>query len=191
MTLRLHKTALFTLFLAIFAGCVPSWNPLYTEKDLVFDPQLVGTWKGDDGETWQFEKNGDKKYRLVFADREGKATFIAHLMKINDRQFLDLYLHESAAEDMKINALARLTLMPVHLFLRVDQIGESLKMAVGNPEWLDNHLKANPKAIAHRRQSKRIVLTAETKDLQDFVMKHAEGEALFADPFTVKRVPTK
>src|SRR5215211_7115001 len=101
MSIRLHKIVLFTLLFGVFAGCVPSWNPLYTQKDLVVDPQLVGTWKGDEGETWKFEKTGDKKYKLVYTDAEGKATFAAHLLKINDRQFLDLFLHDSAAEDIK------------------------------------------------------------------------------------------
>ena len=191
MTIKLHRFALFTMLLGVFAGCVPSWNPLYTDKDLVFDPQLVGTWKGDEGETWKFEKSSDKKYKLVYTDGEGKATFVAHLLKINDRQFLDLFLHDSAAEDMKMNALAKATILPVHLFFRVDEIGTSLKMAVVNPGWLEEHIQANPKATPHLKQEDRVVLTGSPLELQAFVLQHAEGEALFGSPFTLKRESAK
>jgi hypothetical protein len=192
MSTKLQTIALFALIvLGLFPGCVPSWNPLYTDKDLVFDPQLVGTWKGEDGETWKFEKSGDKKYKLVYVDSEGTATFAAHLLKINGRQFLDLFLHESAGEEIKLNSLAKATLVPAHLFLRVDEIGSSLKMAAVNPTWLEEHLEANPKATPHLKQEDRVIFTGTPLELQAFVLQHAEGEALFGDPFTLKRESTK
>jgi hypothetical protein len=191
MSTRLHKIGLPALLLAVFAGCVPSWNPLFTEQDLVFDAGLIGTWKGDHDALWKFEKDkgGEKHYKLSYSDKEGKATLVAFLLKIKDRKFLNLYLVDDSEQELRLNGLAFMTLVSVHAFLRVDEMGESLKMAACNPEWLDKHLKANPKAIAHLRQPNRILLTAETRDLQAFVMKHVEGEALFAETFTVKRVP--
>jgi hypothetical protein len=187
MRIKFHSIRLFALLLAIFAGCVPSWNPLYTEKDLIFDPQLVGIWKGEEGETWKFEKSGDKKYKLIYTDSQGRAPFAAHLLKINDRQFLDLFLHDSAADDIKMNALAKGTIVAVHLFLRVDEIGSSLKMAAVNPSWLEEHLEANPKATPHLKQEDRVIFTGSPLELQAFVLQHAEGEALFGGPFTLKR----
>jgi hypothetical protein len=191
MTIKLRKIGLFSLIFAVFAGCVPSWNPLYTDKDLIFDPQLVGTWKGEEGETWKFQKDGDKKYKLVYTDSEGRAPFAAHLLKINDRQFLDLYLHDAAGDDIKMNALVKGTIVAVHLFLRVDEIGTSLKMAAVNPTWLEEHLEANPKATPHLKQEDRILLTGSPLELQSFVLQHAEGEDLFGGPFTLKRESSK
>src|SRR6185503_1593717 len=143
---------LLTIALVTFlvAGCVPSWNPLYTDKDLVFDPQLVGTWKDNGKESWQFEKSGEKQYKLAYTDEEGRrATFDAHLCKIKDRRFLDLFLTEASEKDLNLNALATVTLLPAHLFLRVDEVGPSLKMAAVNPDWLEKHLEKNPGAVAH------------------------------------------
>ena len=37
--------------LLLLGGCVPSLQPLFTDRDLVFDPGLIGTWKDTDGET--------------------------------------------------------------------------------------------------------------------------------------------
>lgn len=189
--MNMKKLLTIALVAFLVAGCVPSWNPFYTEKDLVFDPQLVGVWKGEEGEVWKFEKQDEKNYKLTYTDKEGKATFLAHLLKIKERRFLDLYLHDDAEKDLKLNALATMTIVPVHLFMRVDEIGSSLKMAAVNPEALQKHLEKNPKAISLLKQKKYIVFTATTEELQAFVMKHAEGEELFGGPFTLAREASK
>jgi hypothetical protein len=185
-----HKAiqlSIIAFIAALIGGCVPSWNALFTEKDLIFDAKLVGTFNGDDDETWEFAKDGDKKYKLTYTDKEGKATFGAHLLKIQNRQFLDVQLDEKGYEGLKLNALAKLTMVPARIFLRVDEMGNSLKLAAVNPGWLAEHLEKNPKAIAHLKTSEMLFFTAETKDLQAFVIKHVEGEALFGGPFTLKR----
>lgn len=188
MQLKAIQLLITAAIAALIAGCVPSWNALFTDKDLTFDAKLVGTFNGDDNEVWAFAKDGDKKYKLTYTDKDGKATFEAHLLKIQDRRFLDVQLDENGYEGLKIDALTKITMVPAHIFFRVDEIGDSVKMASPNPDWLSKHLEKKPKAIAHLKKEDGIsLLTAETKDLQAFVMKHASGEALFGDPFTLKR----
>jgi len=181
------QLSIIAFIAALIGGCVPSWNALFTEKDLIFDAKLVGAFNGDDDETWEFAKDGDKKYKLTYTDKEGKATFEAHLLKIQDRQFLDVQLDEKGYEGLKLNALAKLTMVPARIFFRVDEMGGSLKLAAVNPDWLGKHLEKDPKAIAYLKKGDLLFFTAETKDLQSFVMKHVEGEALFGGPFTLKR----
>ncbi len=183
------QLSIIAFIAALIGGCVPSWNALFTEKDLVFDAKLVGIFNGDDDEAWEFAKDGDKKYKLTYTDKDGKATFDAHLLKIQNRQFLDVQLDEKGYEGLKLNALAKVTMVPARMFLRVDEMGSSLKLAAVNPDWLGKHLEKNPKAIAHLKKGDLLLFTAETKDLQAFVIKHVEGEALFGDPFTLKRKP--
>src|SRR5688572_23751547 len=188
MQYKLIQRFVLTFIVALIAGCVPSWNALFTEKDLVFDAKLVGTWNGDEGEVWTFAKEGDKKYKLTYTDKEGKATFDANLVKLQDRQFLDVQIDSAGYEGLKLNALAKITMLPAHLFFRVDEIGDVLKLAAPNPDWLGKHLESNPKAVAHLRKEEGVLLlTADTKELQAFVLKHAAGEALFGDSFTLKR----
>ena len=176
----------------LLSSCVPSVNPLYTEKDLIFDPALLGTWGEDNGkESWTFEKSGDKKYKLLQKDeRDRVAEFEVHLVKLKDQRFLDLYLIDPGAEeDWKVNqhAMFGMIVRPAHMFMKVRQIEPKLQIGYLNPDWLQEFLEKNPKALRHEKsppppkggEHRSIFLTAETKDLQKFILQHA-GEA-FSD----------
>ncbi|MCK5270910.1 MAG: hypothetical protein KAJ46_09000, partial [Sedimentisphaerales bacterium] len=52
-----------------FVGCVPSLHSLYTDKDVIFNPNLVGLWAEENApESWCFTKYDEKSYRLVYTD---------------------------------------------------------------------------------------------------------------------------
>ncbi len=187
------------LALLLVTGCiVTSVNPLYTEKDLVFDPALVGAWGEDnDKDTWAFEKAAQKKYKLLHTDGKGRTgTFEAHLVKLGKYQFLDLHLIDPGEkEEWQINELAAVAMImrPGHLFFKVSQIQATLQLSALHEDWLQKLLEKDPKAIQHERiqfgtNDYRNVLTAETKDLQKFVLKYADSEEAFGDkPGELKR----
>ena len=161
----------------ILAGCVPSWNPLYTEKDLVFNDALIGTWIPNatpgSKETWVFSKEGDKLYALEQTDDEGrKAGFRVGLVRLKDYLFLDLYLVNVQSGEGKLNAWASFSLAPAHLFLKVHQIEPTLKIAAMNPDWMKKFLQKHPESIPHRVVFEdSIVLTGSTKELQKFIVR--------------------
>ena len=166
------KKSIVVLLSILWAGCVPSWNPFYTEKDLVFDPGLVGTWrpveaKENSKETWAFAKSGDKLYQLQQTDEEGRqATFEARLLKLKEHRFLDLHVTKVEGDDLKVNAWASISLVPAHLLLKVEQIEPALKLSAMNPDWMQKFLKQHPDALAHRVVSDgNIVLAASTGEL--------------------------
>src|SRR3954462_7825906 len=90
--------------LLLLTGCVPvdSLNPLYTDKDTAFDESLLGSWVGsDNGEDGVLEfiardEDGSKSYLLVMTDKNKQSdtckrtVYQAHLVKLNDRPFLDV-----------------------------------------------------------------------------------------------------
>jgi hypothetical protein len=167
-------------------ACVPSLNPFYTDKDLVFDPRLVGTWaeKGTEQEpqTWKFEKAGDRAYTLTITEKPGKeGKFTAHLFKLKQENFLDLLPKECNYATNQADLIAA-SMFPGHLLARVSQVEPELRLAFFNFGWLQQQLTNNPSLLAHHREDDRFVLTASTRDLQRFVLKHlAEGE-LFDKP---------
>ena len=187
----------FYVSAVLLSGCVPviSLYPLYTGKDVVFEEKLLGTWVQDDGETtWEFKTidEPNNAYKLIFSDDEGKkGSFIARLVKLQNRRFLDVYPSEVPWElddpnktDWPYNAFF---LIPAHAFLRVDSIGPQLKIRLLLESEVEELLKQEPKAIKHAVIEDRLVLTASTKELQAFVLKYADGDELFTGDIVLGR----
>jgi hypothetical protein len=151
-------------------------------------------------ETWSFEKAGEKKYLLQHTDDDGQlGKFDAYLLKLGKQLFLDLRVLDPGAkdDDLSMNNWARwaLIIRPGHLFLKVDQISPVLQMRIMDPDALEKLLEKNPKAVRHERirfdssadDKGQIVLTAETKDLQKFILKHMNDEKFFGEPSQLRK----
>jgi hypothetical protein len=174
----------------VLTACVPSIHPLYTEHDLVFDPALVGVWSEDEkaDETWAFEKSGDQAYKAIYSEKGKTGEFDVHLLKLGDTLFLDFYPQDDGIKQMDRNDFYRFHFLPVHTFARVSLSGATLEMGFFDADWLKNLLEEKPKAIRHeRRGADGIILTASTKELQKFVLDHAD-EAFGDKPTALKRV---
>jgi uncharacterized protein (UPF0128 family) len=179
------KKALFYLLAFLLGGCLPvmSLHPLYTEKDVVYEERLLGTWVDDSNSpetTWEFNRieEPNNAYNLVFSDEEGKkGSFVAHLVKLQNRLFLDVYPSKPPWETEDPNKLElpynSFFLMPAHTFIKIDFNGPQLKMWLTNDEEMKKLLKEEPNAVKHTFIEDRLILTAPTKELQNFVLKYA------------------
>ena len=187
------KKVLFYLLAAALCGCVPvaSLHCLYTEADVIFEEKLLGTWVDDPNEpdtTWEFTRIDDPNnaYKLIFTDEEGrKGSFVAHLVKLKDKLFLDVFPGELPWEmedpnkvDWPYNAFF---LIPAHTFIKVESIEPQLKMRITQESKMEELLKESPNAIEHILIEDRLILTAKTKQLQEFILKYADDERLFGD----------
>ena len=188
------KTRIGVLLSVVLVGCVPSWNPFYTEKDLVFDPALVGTWTPIDAsesskETWAFTLASDKLYQLKQTDTGGRtAVFDVRLFLLKGQRYVDLYPTKVEGDRGEMNTWAGFSLVPAHLLMKLEQVEPSLKLAATNPDWMQRYLKRNPTAIAHQVVGDgNIVLTACTADLQKFILAHRNDEDFFGGALELKR----
>jgi len=187
------KKVLFYLLAAALCGCVPvaSLHCLYTEADVIFEEKLLGTWVDDPNEpdtTWEFTRIDDPNnaYKLIFTDEEGrKGSFVAVLVKLKDKLFLDVCPSELPWEmedpnkvDWPYNAFF---LIPAHTFIKVESIEPQLKMRITQESKMEELLKESPNAIEHILIEDRLILTAKTKQLQEFILKYADDERLFGD----------
>lgn len=166
----------FSLLLGLSA-CVPSLHELYTEKDLVFDPELLGDWvedKADSKSILTFAKGQGKEYKLAWLQGKDKSTFIAHLVKVDDKLFLDL------ASDPSVDC--QTLSVPVHMFMLVSQTAPKLQMRDFDEDWLKVFLTKNPGALKHEVVDKDIILTTSTKQLQNFLVRHVNTKAAFSQP---------
>jgi hypothetical protein len=180
----------------LLAACIPSVNPFYTDKDVIFDGQLLGRWqeKGNTNapEIWTFEKSGDKAFKLTVLEQGKTGEFEAHLFKIKNEQFLDLTPSRCEFGASQADLIAY-SMFPGHLLVRVPQIDTELKLSFFNFDWLYTYLTNHPGALAHHfeklgAEDSRIVLTADTRDLQKFVLKHLGTNELFKDEGEMVRI---
>lgn len=180
-----RRTVMLACVLVVLAvlsgGClVTSLNPLYTDKDIVYEPSLVGTWRGDnDKETWMFAQDGEKGYSLTIIDDESSAKFEAKLLKLEGRLFLDIFPEEPE----KGNFIYMLHTVPVHSFLKLSLEGDTLQLAFMELEWFEDRIKSGADIgidyVTREEDSHMVLLTAKTDKLQAFVTKHADDDTLY------------
>lgn len=180
---------------ALLVACVPSVNPFYTDKDVVTDMRLAGTWvetgKKEKAVLWNFEAPTNNAYAVALRDDDGKTgKFEAHLFKLGKEMFLDVTPTECKFDDKQASLLTA-AMIPGHLLFRVKLTDDKFSMAICEPDWIGKFLKANPAALAHRVVNDGVILTADTAALQKFVLKHLGKDELFGEFGDYERVPAK
>ncbi len=193
------KKILFYLLAVLLGGCVPvlSLNSLYTEENVAFDRKLLGTWIDDPNSpevTWEFERleEPNNAYRLVFSDKDDKkGSFVVHLVKLQNRLFLDVYPGELPWEPDDPNEVKWLYnsffLIPAHTFIRIDSLEPQLRMRLTDDDEMAELLKEDPNAVKHISIEDRLILTASTKELQAFVLKYAGDRRVFSNEVILNR----
>ena len=100
------KWLLLLLLPVCITGCVPvdSINPLYTEKNVIFDPVLVGKWGGPNADEGglRFERTDDDAYQMVMTEKRSsgwakESIFVAHLLSLGGEKYLDVEPREFEA----------------------------------------------------------------------------------------------
>jgi hypothetical protein len=182
--------AVLSLVLLFFTGCVvTSIYPYYTDKDLVFDPAILGNWveAGQTNETSEyvrFEPMGTNGYWATVLGGSETNSFEVHLFRLKAQLFVDSFPTNRS-----------LDFVPVHQVSKVMQNGPVLETANLNYDWLAKLLEKNPRAVRHMMlrdnpgdEHGRIVLTADTKELQRFILKNVNNTNAWKEPSQFKRL---
>ena len=178
----------------LLSGCFPATiHPFYTTDDLGYEPALIGRWsEPDDTDTsLQFAKaeNG-KGYDLTVTDGDDDQSRIsAHLLKLDGTLYLDMM--PLVSEDMP--DFPKIYLLPVHWLYKVESVEPEFKMTNLDTDWLESLIKEAPETLKHEWVSykvennsleERLIITASTKELQAFIIKHANNEDAWDDDST-------
>ena len=171
-------------------GCVPSFFPVYTDKDLTFNENLLGSWTNDDKtETWIFSKKDSNTYALTcVGENEGKTktadTFDARLAKLGKYFFLDTFPSGSNCSGPDYNA----HFMAMHMIMKIEAGKEKLSFSMLNDKWLQKALKEKKTDIETIADGDRIFMAAPTDKLQQFYLKWAGDKEAFSQKTTLLRL---
>jgi hypothetical protein len=176
--------------ITLLVGCVvTSVYPFYTAKDLQFDPGLVGIW-AEAGSTnaandhWRFDRFNQQAYWLTIGENNKTNRYETHRFRLKQHVFLDLRTANRVDEQL-----------PLHYLVKIENTGFKLQVKVLNFEWLAKLLEKNPKALRHilvpnepgNTNNNQLVLTADTPELQKFILKHINDTNAFGEATELTR----
>jgi hypothetical protein len=172
------KTAVLTGLMVLssllfLSGCLPlfSLQGLCTDDTVVFEEKLLGKWYGED-QTWNFTRNGENKYTLEVVQEGGLGKFEVHLVKLQDKLFLDLYPEKN--DDLENTAvLYQVSLLPLHVIIYAEQIDDQLALRLVK---FDKLLEKDPNIIEHVEIDDCQIITAQPRRLQDVLMDNFNTE---------------
>jgi hypothetical protein len=181
-TMRLMVWIAGLLGLIIFCGCgaVQSVHPFYTEDDVIFDPDLLGTWvaepgQGSDPETYSFSRSGEKEYVVVYREEQESATARARLVELGGHTFLDFTNDGQPPCDED----GPLFIVPTHVFVKLTRYSDRAYVSLMNPEWLSKAVEGGEVSIEYIEDDGLFTITSPTEVLQDVVLLYADDENAF------------
>jgi hypothetical protein len=191
MKSKLEIIAFYTLAL-ILGGCVvQSVHPLFSENELIFDANLVGTWvEKDPNNVWTFEKKDEKIYKLTYTSGGKSGIFTAGLGAIGADKYLNL-----CPEDPNLpqNDFYKSHLLYMNSFAKIKFTDPDLTGQIMNPDGVKKLLEKKPKLLKHELIKDGLILTASTKELQKFISKYGPDAKLeiFGEPEALHRIKTQ
>ena len=202
------KTRIIILIgmLALLAGsCIPSLFPLYTEKDLVTDDRIIGTWEAGEMGTWVIERlyykplidifssdwsdaKENNTYKLVVIETDGgdtlEAEFVVHMLVLGGQHYLNYYPGDFELD----HDFLSWHMVEANNFSKVWITEDSISLAFFDPSYLEELIDENRIKISHIRHDNGILLTARTRELQKFVIKYGDEEDAILEPDVLKRI---
>jgi hypothetical protein len=143
---------------------------------------LLKQVKDSQPEVWKFEKSGELTYRFTLIEDRKATVMEAHAFRLQGQLFIDVF---SIERDVHV--------IPPHYLLKATQLSStSLQLAQLDNDWLKQFLADNPTAIAHhlvgdKPEDLRVVLTADTAALREFIVAHITTEGAWKDSFDLQR----
>lgn len=125
----------------------------------------------------------DESYKMVVVDDGERLVYQAHLVKIGQDLFFDLYPLPEYSE----TAFGQ-NLFPVHTFMKVKLNGNKLDLIQFDLDKLNKLFKSNLIRLRNENVDGTILITAQPKELQKFLDKYSDDESVFEDGESYTRI---
>ena len=190
----------FTFLIIFLSGCLTTLHPIFAEKDLAYDPKLIGTWN-----TENEGKNGtviinnlatensvalpgnisaikQQGYFIIYQDKNGKVTdqYIAFLARIGKHLYFD-YFPADKKEDRKLDEFFGVHFVRMHTSYRVEILKDgSFELSQLDGSYVKNLIDEKKIRISHETDADdNTVITASTKELQQYLLKYGDEPSAY------------
>lgn len=167
-------------------------NLRFTEKGI---PIPIDRSKDTPG-VWIFEKSKNQSYTFTYYDEDGRpGHFEAHLIKLGSEYYLNFYpdnsfqFEDNSLNSNKFNSFEAFHYMPVNTFAKVTFESDGISIAMFDGDFLKKLLDQKRIRIKHEKlkDDSGYLLTAQPKELQQFILKYGDDEKAFPDPIKLNK----
>jgi len=206
---KIAITTAFALLLIFLSSCLTTLHPIFTEKDLAYDPKLIGTWntenEGKKGKVIisclatenSIELPGNisaikqRGYFISYQDENGKTSdqYIAFLARIEKHLYFDYYPADKK-EDRKLDEFFEVHFVRMHTSYRVEILKDGgFELSQLDGSYVKSLIDEKKIRISHETDADdNTIITASTKELQQYLLKYGdEPSAYRSEKTTFKR----
>lgn len=203
---KITLTTAFALLLIFLSGCLTTIHPIFTEKDLAYDPKLIGKWKtenqGNKGSVvisnlategslkipGNISSIKQKGYFISYLDENGKISeqYIAFLARIGKHLYFDYYPADKK-EDQKIDEFFSAHLVKMHTSYRVEISNDgSFELSRLDEGYVTKLIDEKKIRISYEKDADdNTVITASTKELQQYLLKYGDEPSAYRSDKTI------
>jgi hypothetical protein len=186
----MRKQLIVLLALAVVGlqGCiVKSVHQFYTDKDVILQQSLEGTWQDLENQEWTIHKNPfGKNYELHCSKNGRDVALLGTLFTLGGNTYIDIIPIQDNSEEVLVFDLH---MVPTHSIAKVSIVNDDeVNIYWFNEEWLRDMFTHNKIRIAHEfvadqqpksNDDRFYLLTAATSELQKFVLKYGNDEKAY------------
>lgn len=194
--MKAKAIVLIGLLAALLSGClVKSLHSFYEESDVVYIPELNGTWMDDDSSRWVISRFAipaglnkpdklDNSYLVeLYENASPPSKFNVHLFTVDGLWYLDFMPMKEDGDQ----AFYGYHFVPAHSLARI-RFNSNLSMSISwfSEDWLQKLFEENRVKISHEvvhadetGYGTQYTLTASTDELKKFLAKYGNDPDVF------------
>ena len=191
---KIILTTAFAFLLMFLSSCLTTIHPIFTEKDLVYEPKLIGKWKTKNGikdnlavitslaqETTvvlpgNISSIKHKGYLVSNQNKSGEveSEYIAFLARIGKYLYFDYFPAEKKGNKIG-DEFFKSHYVKMHMSYRVDIYNTGFELSQFDMEYVKDLIEENKIRISHETDADgKIVITASTEELQQYIKKYGD-----------------
>jgi hypothetical protein len=198
---RIGILSAMLVLLVFLNSCLTTLHPIFTPADLVYKPELIGTWKIGENkeEKWaeiirlvqadprllpgKTAAIKDKGYLITYKDSANTISerYIAFLARIGKHLYFDYYPADLPVSS-KMDEFYQVHFVKMHTPYRLELQKEGgFKLSRLESGYMNELIEQKKIRIRHeKKEDEGIVITAPTSELQQYILKYGDDPEAYS-----------